>query len=193
MSYYTKNNVSVLYPVGAIINYCAPINSNDSIIGWLNCDGSLVSRSTYSDLFAVIGINFGAGDGSTTFNLPNFKNRFAQGNSTPVLTNINSTETSPKKINIENLPSHFHAGTTKDGGAHNHIFTTQSQKSGDSKGGFTPIYLSWWASMGSTPWNMITNNTGGQHTHTFTTTSSLGNDPIVLSPPNITMLFLIKY
>lgn len=37
---------------------------------WLLCDGSAVSRTTYSDLFALIGTAFGVGDGSTTFNLP---------------------------------------------------------------------------------------------------------------------------
>ena len=41
--------------------------------GWLFCDGSAVSRTTYADLFAVIGTNYGAGDGTTTFNLPNWK------------------------------------------------------------------------------------------------------------------------
>lgn len=39
--------------------------------GWLICDGSAVSRTTYSALFAVIGTTYGAGDGSTTFNIPN--------------------------------------------------------------------------------------------------------------------------
>ena len=39
--------------------------------GWLICDGSAISRTTYADLFAVIGTSYGAGDGSTTFNLPN--------------------------------------------------------------------------------------------------------------------------
>jgi len=38
--------------------------------GWLTCDGSAVSRTTYADLFAIVGTTFGAGDGSTTFNLP---------------------------------------------------------------------------------------------------------------------------
>ena len=37
---------------------------------YLECDGSLVSRTTYADLFAIIGTTFGAGDGSTTFELP---------------------------------------------------------------------------------------------------------------------------
>ena len=39
--------------------------------GWLLCNGAPVSRTTYSALFAVIGTTYGAGDGSTTFNLPN--------------------------------------------------------------------------------------------------------------------------
>lgn len=41
--------------------------------GWLLCDGTAVSRSTYSALFAVIGSDYGEGDGSTTFNTPNLK------------------------------------------------------------------------------------------------------------------------
>lgn len=43
--------------------------------GWLNCDDSGVSRITYATLYAVIGTTFGAGDGSTTFNLPDFRGR----------------------------------------------------------------------------------------------------------------------
>lgn len=49
--------------------------------GWLLCDGSAVSRTMYPDLFAVIGTTYGAGDGSTTFNVPDYNTaqRFAQG------------------------------------------------------------------------------------------------------------------
>jgi microcystin-dependent protein len=43
------------------------------------CDGSAVSRSTYSGLFGVLGTAYGAGDGSTTFNLPNLKGRVIVG------------------------------------------------------------------------------------------------------------------
>jgi microcystin-dependent protein len=43
--------------------------------GWLLCDGSAISRSTYATLFAIIGESFGIGDGSTTFNLPDFRGR----------------------------------------------------------------------------------------------------------------------
>ena len=50
--------------------------------GWLLCDGSAVSRTDYAKLFSAIGTTWGAGDGSTTFNLPNTIGRFAEGAST---------------------------------------------------------------------------------------------------------------
>ena len=50
--------------------------------GWLLCDGSAISRTDYADLYAVIGDTYGAGDGTTTFNLPNLTDKFIQGNAT---------------------------------------------------------------------------------------------------------------
>ena len=47
--------------------------------GWLLCDGSAVSRTTYANLFAKIGTRHGAGDGSTTFNVPDMDARFLEG------------------------------------------------------------------------------------------------------------------
>jgi microcystin-dependent protein len=47
--------------------------------GFLLCDGAAVSRSTYADLFAAIGTSHGAGNGSTTFNLPDLRGRVAAG------------------------------------------------------------------------------------------------------------------
>lgn len=47
--------------------------------GWLECDGSAVLRTTYASLFAAIGILYGAGDGSTTFNLPDLRGVFVRG------------------------------------------------------------------------------------------------------------------
>lgn len=47
--------------------------------GYLLCDGSAISRTTYAALFAVIGTTYGPGDSSGTFNLPNFTNRFIEG------------------------------------------------------------------------------------------------------------------
>lgn len=55
------------------------ISHKHALDGFLLCDGSAVSRETYADLFAVIGTAYGAGDGSTTFSLPDMRGRFIQG------------------------------------------------------------------------------------------------------------------
>jgi microcystin-dependent protein len=47
--------------------------------GWLRCDGAAISRTTYAALFDAIGTTYGVGDGSTTFNLPNYKGRVPAG------------------------------------------------------------------------------------------------------------------
>lgn len=62
-------------PTGAILAFGGSSAPN----GWLLCNGAAVSRSTYSELFAVIGTAFGAGDGSTTFNVPNLTGKTPTG------------------------------------------------------------------------------------------------------------------
>lgn len=59
-------------PTGVILNY----GGTSAPSGYFLCDGSAVSRTTYSALFAVIGTTFGSGDGSTTFNIPDTRQRF---------------------------------------------------------------------------------------------------------------------
>ena len=65
-------------PIGSVISYCGSI----SPAGYLFCDGSPISRTTYSQLFSEIGTTYGTGDGSTTFNLPNLNGRTIVGKST---------------------------------------------------------------------------------------------------------------
>jgi microcystin-dependent protein len=62
-------------PVGAVQWFAA----NTVAPGWLVADGRAVSRTTYSDLFAVVGTTYGTGDGSTTFNLPDLRGQFLRG------------------------------------------------------------------------------------------------------------------
>jgi len=71
----TATDVSPLLPPGSIIMW----SKDAAPDGWLLCDGSAVSRSTYAALFAIASTNFGAGDGSSTFNLPDFDDRLAGG------------------------------------------------------------------------------------------------------------------
>ncbi|MEW6473450.1 MAG: phage tail protein [Actinomycetota bacterium] len=86
--------------------------------GWLNCDGAAVSRTTYADLYAVVGDTYGAGNGSTTFNLPNFTDRFPYGNITG---DVGGTADAT-------LVSHSHGGLTgNDNQHHTHSGTTGGQ------------------------------------------------------------------
>ena len=58
--------------VGLTPGFIAPFAGSTAPAGWLVCDGSAVSRTTYAKLFAVIGTTYGEGDGNSTFNLPTF-------------------------------------------------------------------------------------------------------------------------
>jgi len=66
---------TIKMPAGAISMYGGATAPE----GWLLCDGAAVSRSTYVTLFTAIGTTFGTGDGSTTFNLPDFRGVFPKG------------------------------------------------------------------------------------------------------------------
>lgn len=67
-------------PTGSIL----PFAGSSIPSGYLACNGSAISRTTYSALYNVIGTKYGSGDGSTTFNLPNLEdNRFMEFHSTP--------------------------------------------------------------------------------------------------------------
>lgn len=67
--------VASFEPVGSIKMYAGATEPDK----WLFCRGQAVSRTTYEKLFTVIGTTYGAGDGSTTFNLPNFADRMPIG------------------------------------------------------------------------------------------------------------------
>lgn len=63
--------------IGQVVMWAGPFDAPPA--GWLACDGSLVARSRYPLLFSILGERFGAGDGSTTFQLPDFRDRTPMG------------------------------------------------------------------------------------------------------------------
>ena len=72
---YVDTAISGGIPAGGLMMW--PTASSPT--GWLLCDGSAVSRTTYASLFGVVSTTFGAGNGTTTFNLPNYINRMPFG------------------------------------------------------------------------------------------------------------------
>lgn len=102
-----------LIPVGTIIDY----GGTAAPSGYLACDGTAVSRTTYSDLFTAIGTTWGVGDGSTTFNLPSLARRASVGSGgsgTGTLGNAvgNTGGAETNSLSVSNMPQHDHGGAT---------------------------------------------------------------------------------
>tara|TARA_Y100001972_G_scaffold89224_1_gene109117 strand:- start:3 stop:1565 length:1563 start_codon:yes stop_codon:yes gene_type:complete len=91
-------------PPGAVVPFAG--DNTNTLTGFLVCDGTAVSRETYSTLFGIIGDTYGAGDGSTTFNLPNLEDRFPMGATTPKP--VGTTGGGTATLAEENLPAHSH-------------------------------------------------------------------------------------
>lgn len=140
--------------------------------GYLLCDGSAVSRTTYSRLFAAIGTTFGAGDGSTTFNLPDLRDEFIRGANQSGGRPVGHSEQG-------SIESHVHTGHTNNSGAHSHSYQTP-QSSLDAAG----KYLNRPYAMGSSR-----TSTDGIHSHTFTTNATGGSET---RPRNVALLPIIK-
>lgn len=71
----TAGAVSQLMPSGTVL----PFAGVNVPAGWLLCDGTAISRTTYASLYSSIGTAWGSGDGSSTFNLPDLRGRFMRG------------------------------------------------------------------------------------------------------------------
>lgn len=71
------HNATLTFPAGMIIPFAGPAENIPE--GWLLCDGSAISRSDYSNLYNAIGVCWGTGDGTTTFNLPDLRGMFLRG------------------------------------------------------------------------------------------------------------------
>ncbi len=98
------NTAGGFAPPGSILPYA----SSTPPTGWLLADGSAVSRTTYANLYSVVGTTYGVGDGSTTFNLPNMTGRTVlmasstNGISTTLGTTGGATTTTIAQTNIPN-------------------------------------------------------------------------------------------
>jgi microcystin-dependent protein len=119
-------------PVGAILAY----GGTTAPTGYLLCNGALISRATFDDLFAIIGTAFGAGDGSTTFGLPDLRQRFPIGLATSG-TGSTLGGTGGTIDHTHTGPSHTHVTTVpRDGWGHasNIPATSGRIRTGDAAG-----------------------------------------------------------
>lgn len=148
--------------------------------GYLLCNGSAVSRSTYAALFAVIGTAYGSGDGSTTFTLPDFRDRFPVGAGTTYA--ANSTGGSKDAIVV----SHNHTATSSS------VVTDNGHSHYGGGGNFSGSYGGWYAN--SDYQNIPTfSSTTGITVATTTTVASTGSSGTNANlPPYLGVYFIIK-
>jgi len=121
---------------------------------WLICDGQAVSRATYAELFEIWGVSFGSGDGTTTFNLPDFRFRSPMGAGLSPDATVNLgvggiSGAQNQSLSGSNLPAHNHNVATATGGAAGannvivasiaNVNTTPTQKATSSTGSGTPF------------------------------------------------------
>ena len=156
-------------PIGSIIMYIdtvAPTN-------FLYCNGQTVSRTTYSSLYALIGIKYGQGDGSTTFHLPDFRGVFPRGwndNATGPFSDPDASTRGRKYTggNTNNLVGSYQQDAFA---SHSHSIAFKNTNSGDS------VQLNDSAGTGTSDGTLSTNTTGGNETR----------------PVNLYVVFYIKY
>lgn len=93
---------------GAPTGTVAPYSGATAPVGFLLCNGAAVSRTTYSALFAIVGTTYGAGDGSTTFNLPNTQGIFVRGAGNQTIGGVGYSGTRGTLQN-DNVQDHSHS------------------------------------------------------------------------------------
>jgi microcystin-dependent protein len=121
--------------------------------GWMLCNGAVVSRTTYSELFAAIGTTYGAGDGTTTFSVPDFRGR--------VPTGFDATQTEFDNLG-ETGGEKSHTLTTAEMPAHTH---TVLGGAGVDNLDFDGVSGRFAASDAVTPYDKQTQSTGGGAAH----------------------------
>lgn len=158
---------NVIAPPGAMISY----GGASAPTGWVLCDGTAISRTVYKDLFNAVGTTYGVGDGSTTFNVPDLKDKIPMGKSGTKALGTTGGAATANLAHTHAVDSHSHSGVT-----------------GASSANYQSVYFR------ADP---IQNVPSVDHTHTVSaqapgTDSKLSATQSILNP-YVTINWIIKY
>jgi microcystin-dependent protein len=179
------------FPIGTILPFAGTLNISEfESQGWLYCNGDNKSRTDYADLFNVLGTSYGAGDGQTTFDLPDFRGVFQRGvsgatNNDPDAATRKAAATGGNSGNKVGSTQNYATGkpitdlVTNITGSHTHSVShiPKDNSSYAVAGNYQAI------------WNDGANtDEGGEHTHQVT-----GGGDSESRPINVCTYFLIKF
>jgi len=154
--------------------------------GFLECDGSAVSRTTYANLFAVIGTTYGAGDGSTTFDLPDLQDNVVMGKSgtkalasTGGANTVTSTgnvggSTANATLSVNQLASHTHQLYNPGPNPQSNVAIPTMQYNANPGSVLQPI------------------NTGNDAGHSHNMSANFTGDSTSVLQPYLTVIYIIK-
>ena len=147
--------------------------------GFLECDGSAVSRTTYATLFGIVGTTYGSGDGSTTFNVPDLADNVPVGKSnnkalasTGGANTVTSTgnvggSTANATLSTPQLASHSHSSGANPGGGYSNDGGPEGRNSNTGSSG-----------------------SGGGHSHNMS--ANFSGDATSVLQPYLTIMYIIK-
>ncbi len=196
----------ILVPAGTII-MSAAVNEP---AGWLQCDGRLLAKIDYPDLWFAIMNTYTDVSSGTHFKIPDLQGRCAVGSGSGTGLTSRSLGTSGGEethaLTVGEMPGHTHSGTTNTNGDHTHSINdpghthTQTTTNDDfnNSGGNPPGFTG--DSAGTRTWSNIststtgiTINSGGSHNHSFTTGSTGSDQAHNNMQPFMVVRYLIKY
>lgn len=158
----------MIVPVGVVQAFAGSTTPQ----GWLLCDGSAVSRTDYADLYAVIGDTYGAGDGTSTFNLPNLTDKFIEGS---------ATSGTVKSAGLPNITGDLATRSIPNAGGY--LVTTATGAFNKQKATFDASSIQ----------VIATENFQDYVSLDASRSSSIYGNSTTVQPPALTMQYIIKY
>ena len=163
-----------------------PWSASSVPTGFLECNGAAVSRSTYAALFAIVGTTYGAGDGSSTFLLPDLQDNIAIGKSgTKALASTGGANTVASTGNVGGTTANATLSTSQLA-SHNHNITVSNGTGG-------AVAISYFSS-GSNQTNRgdLAGNTGSGTGHQHNMSATFTGSATSVVQPYLTIIYIIK-
>jgi len=156
-----------------------PWSSESVPTGFLECNGAAVSRSTYAALFAIVGTTYGAGDGSSTFNVPDLRDNVAMGKSgTKALASTGGANTVTSTGNVGGSTANASI-TTGQLAAHTHGCAVRGPQASSGPGKTEAI-------------NGSTGSTGSDEGHSHNMSANFAGDATSVLQPYLAIIYIIK-